>query len=106
MRVAGQGKLSEGFFRRAGKCVEGVCFAILSLDIVKECTELRSAEFNAGIGDDLDQALQIELSANRDAGLIQNFEGVRFLRNSATRVSRVSFTDSNLASSCFRSLMS
>src|ERR1700719_1442151 len=62
LRVAGQGKLSEGFFRRAGKCVEGVCFAILSLDIVKECTELRSAEFNAGIGDDLDQALQIELS--------------------------------------------
>src|ERR1700726_162186 len=79
LRVAGHRKLIEGFSRRAGKCVEAISFATLSDYIVKECTELRSAELNAGIGDDLDQALQIELSANRDAGLIQNFKRARFL---------------------------
>ena len=57
LRVAGHGKLGEGFSRRAGKRVEGIGFAIRSRDVVKECTELRSAQFNAGVGDNLDQAL-------------------------------------------------
>ena len=54
---SGHRKLGECFLRRARKRVEGIGFAVLSDDVVEEGTELRSAEFDAGIGDNLDQAL-------------------------------------------------
>src|SRR4051794_36070154 len=73
LRVPRHGKLGESFSRHTGKCVEGISFAILSCDVVKECTELTSAQFNSGISHDLDQPLRIKLGANRNAGPVQHF---------------------------------
>src|SRR5436853_5985283 len=67
LRVARHWKRRKSFSRRAGKRVKCIGFAILSVDVVKERTELSSAQFNSSIGNDLDQALQIKLSSNRDA---------------------------------------
>ena len=77
--VARHRKFREGLARRAGERVERVGFALLVDHIVEERAERRAAQLDAGIGDDLDQPLEVEFGRDRGAGAVEHFERPRFL---------------------------
>ena len=74
-------------------------------NVVEERAKLRAAQFNAGIGDGLNQPFEIEFGADRDAGPVEHLKRARLFTHSATRASSVSLSASRRASSCLRSAM-
>ena len=60
--------------RDAGEGVKHVAFALRVQDVVKERSELRAAQFDAGVGDGLDDNFQIALSRHCRPGIVQDPE--------------------------------
>ena len=77
--LRGIGNFSKALARRARERVERVGFAAVLDDVVKERAELRVAQFDAGIGDHLDQPLEVVLGGDRDAGAVEHLERARLL---------------------------
>ena len=76
--VARHRKFLEGAARRARERVERVGFAAFLDDVVEEGAELRVAQLDAGIGDQLNQPFKIMFGRDRDAGTVEHLERARF----------------------------
>ena len=72
-------ELFERLARRARKRVQRVGLAVFPNDVVEECTERGVAQFDARIGDHLNQLFEIVLGRDRSAGSVEHFKSARFL---------------------------
>ena len=77
--VARHREIGEGLARYAGDRVERVGFALVVDHIVEERPELGLADLDAGIGDGLDEALEIEVGGDRDTDAMHHLQAARFL---------------------------
>ena len=71
--------MGKGLERRAGQGVGPYALPALPLPVVEKGAELCAAELGRGVGDGLQQGLEVERGSERLAGAVQHLEDARFV---------------------------
>ncbi len=72
--VAGHWELVEGGAGSAREAVEHEALARFVQDVVEECAELSAGELDRGVGDLLDDSIEVEVGGNRFPCLVESVE--------------------------------